>query len=369
MSQIQARPLFVVGPSRSGTTLVQSVINGSGSVYVSGETHYFDDLRDRMPGKGRTSLSGESLDECEKYFLALSHRPYGHHGDPELGSVSREELRRRAVVQGGSGDDFLEAYCRMEAEEAGATEWGEKTPRHVYRIADIIDSFPEARFVCVMRDPRGVVASYKTWHYRGGFKFDNDQEHEAAMRADYGRARRSYNLLIASLMWSSAAKAIAAAQELYGAERIYTLSYEGLVSAPERATKDLADWMAAEWSPEMLTVPFTNSSTADHASEGGFSLEPSRKWESILSQAEIGAIQTICAKEMGQMGYAIHPGGRSIALLLRELAFLPVSVIRGILANRSRMVRIFPYVIRRIPFRAPGRWQPHKTVVTAKAKG
>ncbi|MDP6839545.1 MAG: sulfotransferase, partial [Planctomycetota bacterium] len=180
---------------------MQSVINASGSYFITRETHYFDDLRDRYSDKGNIGYGSADIKECEDYFLALSHRPYGHKGDPALGQMSRSELWGRARALGGQADAFFEAYCRMEAEGTGSSGWGEKTPRHVYRIAEMVEAFPDARFVCVVRDPRAVVASYKTWRYRGGFNFDNDSNHEEAMRADYERARRSYSLLLISMMW------------------------------------------------------------------------------------------------------------------------------------------------------------------------
>ena len=40
-----ARPLFVVGPSRSGTSLMRALLNGHADIALAGETHYFDDLR------------------------------------------------------------------------------------------------------------------------------------------------------------------------------------------------------------------------------------------------------------------------------------------------------------------------------------
>ena len=42
--------IFVVGASRSGTNLVRALLNAHSTLWVSGETHYFDDLRPRLPG-------------------------------------------------------------------------------------------------------------------------------------------------------------------------------------------------------------------------------------------------------------------------------------------------------------------------------
>ncbi|HYX76361.1 MAG TPA: sulfotransferase [Gaiellaceae bacterium] len=152
---------FVVGASRSGTNLTRALLNAHSGLWIAAETHYFDDLRPRLPA-GR--LEGEARERCERWFLALSHRAFGQEGDPERSSVDPAELRTLAGELGGSGDAYFEAACRLRARQHGRERWGEKTPRHVYRIDDLLTAFPEAKVVCLVRDPRAVAASYKDWH-------------------------------------------------------------------------------------------------------------------------------------------------------------------------------------------------------------
>ena len=85
--------IFVVGASRSGTNLVRALLNAHSTLWISGETHYFDDLRPRLPGNGTEPLAGEDRDRCERYFLALSHRAFGQAGDPGESRFDRDELR------------------------------------------------------------------------------------------------------------------------------------------------------------------------------------------------------------------------------------------------------------------------------------
>ena len=89
--------IFVVGASRSGTNLVRALLNAHSTLWVSGETHYFDDLRPRLPGNGTEPLAGEDRERCERYFLALSHRAFGQAGDPDESRLDRDELRALAA--------------------------------------------------------------------------------------------------------------------------------------------------------------------------------------------------------------------------------------------------------------------------------
>ena len=156
--------IFVVGASRSGTNLMRALLNAHSTLWISAETHYFDDLRPRLPRNGTEPLAGEDRERCERYFLSLSHRAFGQAGDPEESRFERDELRTLAAELGGSGDAYFEALCRLRAQRHGRERWGEKTPRHVYRIDDLLSAYPDAKVVCLVRDPRAVVASYKDWH-------------------------------------------------------------------------------------------------------------------------------------------------------------------------------------------------------------
>ena len=94
-------PVFIVGASRSGTAMLQSVLRRNPDVRLAGETHYFDDLRPRVIGKRLADLDATSRDACADYFRALTVRPYGKNGDPAKSVFSREELLARAEELGG----------------------------------------------------------------------------------------------------------------------------------------------------------------------------------------------------------------------------------------------------------------------------
>ena len=215
--------IFVVGASRSGTNLVRALLNAHSTLWISGETHYFDDLRPRLPGNGTEPLAGEDRERCERYFLALSHRAFGQAGDPGESRFDRGELRALAGELGGSGDAYFEALCRLRAGRHGRERWGEKTPRHVYRIDELLTVFPEAKVVCLVRDPRAVVASYKDWH---GAAARRGVTETSELEADRERSRRSYNAVLMSLLWRGVVRASFAALERHGPERVRIQRFE-----------------------------------------------------------------------------------------------------------------------------------------------
>ena len=81
---------FVVRASRGGTAMMRSMLNNHPAIHIAGETHYFDDLRVRLAAKARgAARPGRGAASARTYFRALSHRPYGHAGDPEQGWPGR----------------------------------------------------------------------------------------------------------------------------------------------------------------------------------------------------------------------------------------------------------------------------------------
>ena len=162
-------PVFVVGSSKSGTTLVSACLNRHPGIHIARETHFFDDLRPRLVAKRRRDAACSITDEAVAYFQKIDKAPYGHGDVPAESTLDTEELIRLANEFGNTPDSYFEAYCTMKARAKNKPCWGEKTPRHAYRVADILRAYPESKIVFVIRDPRAVVASYRDWKTHGRF--------------------------------------------------------------------------------------------------------------------------------------------------------------------------------------------------------
>ena len=141
-------------------------------------------------------------------------------------------MRALAVRLGGTADAYFEAFCLLRARLHGKERWAEKTPRHAFRIAEMLEAFPNAKIVCLVRDPRAVVASYRDWH-RGGERPGLEPEDEAGLAAERARSKRSYHPILASLLWRGVIHAEYEALERFGGERIRLERFEDLVAAPE----------------------------------------------------------------------------------------------------------------------------------------
>ena len=314
--------------------MLREVLNRHPDVWITRETHYFDDLRRRSAG----------LPEIEDYFLHVGSIAYG--GAPPEGHDDGERLRLRAAAAqlGGTGDAYFEAFCRDRARREGRSRWGEKTPRHVFRVDELLSVFPDAQVICMARDPRGVVASYRDWTRRPELTPDAD----SPFAADRTRARTSYGLLLSCLMCKSALAAGLRAARKHGPERVRVVRFETLVGTPSEQLAALCDWLSLSFDDAMLDVPLVQSSYT--GSEHGISKAPTERWRTTLSDREQRTIEAACGGVMRALGYERATTGRTWPALLRALAVLPVDALRALRANRDRMGRPLAYVWKRLSF-------------------
>jgi hypothetical protein len=124
--------LFVVGPPRSGLTIVTQFLNHHEEVKI------FDEIDLIQINRSDGSVTGTLA-----AFL-LEHEVY--------------ESYRRSTQETADAPGALRAIMSQIA--GPATVWGEKNPRYATRLEVLRRCFPGAVVLFVLRDPREVVNSY-----------------------------------------------------------------------------------------------------------------------------------------------------------------------------------------------------------------
>lgn len=337
-NDLNNRPIFIVGAPRSGTTVMRQILNRHSELYLADETHYFEDLRQKIGSKRRLPTS-EERKLIEDYFLALTHKWYGEEGDPEQGWMDRQELRMLAQQLGSGTDAYFEAFCRLCAARNNKIRWGEKTPRHVFQLSTIFSLYPNAQVICIVRHPAGVVASYRDWK-------------NSVSPLQKSRLTKTYSLAFVSLSWKAAFNAAVEARNQFGEDRVYLQRYEDLVSEPESALKVLTSWLSLDYQPSMLEVDCVNSSYSKSWRQSGTSLssEAVHRWREKLSKREISSVQAFCGNLLEKAGYEKEPISCSPALVVWLWTTLPFVGMRALLANQNRMSKLPDYIWRRLRF-------------------
>ena len=173
------------------------------------------------------------------------------YGGPEFGRTPTLVELYKKMCMGGGVDFFYppsqmtewirELFCRIFLPHAvrNGAEWiSEMTPFNVMVFSDLMDLFPEARFVLVIRDPRAVVSSLLQVAERARQK-GNPPPGVAATLQDAMQC-----VLTCAVRSQEALRK--------DSSRVIIVQYENLVQNPEREIKSLSASLGVEFFPEML---------------------------------------------------------------------------------------------------------------------
>lgn len=284
---------FIVGPPRAGTTMLRLMLNSHPEFHVPPETWFFPFLwwRSAAYGDFSTTAQIECFADHVANATAESRQPVS-----EVFAISEEEIAAAVVEAGASGyAQGFAAVMSYLARREGKPRWGDKTPFYTAFLSVLGRSYPRARFLALMRDPRDLVASIH--------------------RTSWGQ--RHYPTLVdGGMRWRYGADAIEQVAPELGAERLLALRYEDLVSAPEERVRELCDFLELEFDDAMLRF---HEQAEQHVPPGAREwhqslyqpLSRSRVggWRKTYSRQEAGLIELTCRRQMLRWGY--RPEGRS----------------------------------------------------------
>jgi len=130
-----ARPIFIGGMFKSGTTLLRAMLGRHSNLYSGLETYWFSVNWDDMFSKNNW------LARMAKFFDIPNH-----------------EIQEIAI-RSNSTEIFLDNFMSAQSRKQGKKRWIEKTPGNVGVIDRILCNWSDAVVLHVVRDPRDVYAS------------------------------------------------------------------------------------------------------------------------------------------------------------------------------------------------------------------
>jgi len=213
IDSIESRLLFVIGPPRSGTTLLMRMLSSHSQIYSRAEPHLLTPL---------AHLG---------YFDTVDTAPFDHLQAAQAAKELVAELPR-------GEEDYLDA-CRayvdllygrlLDSRGGGKQFFLDKTPANALVLPFITKLYPKARYVVLTRHPAAVFSSYANSFFDG----------------DYEAARRFNPILN---------RYVPAMARLLREQRVplVTVGYEQLVQQPEAEMRRVCDFLALPFEPSMV---------------------------------------------------------------------------------------------------------------------
>lgn len=202
------RLIFVGGCPRSGTTLVQNMLDSHPDIFGGPEFLHLQDII-QLRKKLRRSISVGWID------LFCSHEDLDRH--------------LRLLVR----NLFLPL-----ADKYGCSYMSEKSPMNILVLSELTELFPEAHFIHVIRDPRAIVSSMKEVRVRAKEKQVDIPSFTASISSSIAYTRRCFEAGFAAVETAP--------------DKILTLVYEHLVRNPEKESKKICKFLGLDWSSRML---------------------------------------------------------------------------------------------------------------------
>lgn len=268
--------VFIVGCPRSGTTLMQRMLDAHPDVAVAPETFFIRRFWRRRADYGDLERDAH----FERLLRDITAMPeFAEMGlDADAFAVAaREGPRTYAAV-------FRLLLDRFAAKR-GARVVGEKTPNHVLYLPTLHAFFPEARFIHVVRDVRAVVSSWQSVPWSSGRPW-----RDAEVWVEYVAAGR------AAACWLG--------------EALCVVHFEDLVRTPAAVLRRVSRRLGIAYDPAMLAfhehTPRTVNVEREPWKEGVTQpLDPAtaEQWRDRLTPHQVAQVEAVAGAEMAHWGY------------------------------------------------------------------
>ncbi|MGE5222352.1 MAG: sulfotransferase family protein [Omnitrophica WOR_2 bacterium] len=299
-NDLRDRPVFICGHPKSGTSLLRSLLDSHPQVIVYPEETSF--FRRYLPAAKGLSLD-EKIELADRLLIHIftwnqKEPPPSQSGFPDRDYSSvdfqrvRQAFRDQLETKGYRHDgDLLSAAVLGFGQATGRLSerllwWVEKTPYNEYYAAQILEWWPQARCIHILRDPRDNFVSYERKH------------------PDWTVEGFAAN-------WRRSTQAGCLNQQRFGRDCYAIYRYEDLIQTPEAVLQQVRAFLGIE-DHEILRIPTRNGEAWQGNSMFAEKFQkisdaPKERWKQKLSQEDAGLIGLIAAPYLKLSGYELPP--------------------------------------------------------------
>lgn len=332
--------IFVVGNSRSGTTMLGRILGRAINVFTFNELHFFEQMW--LPTLPASEIEQETAVQYTAHLMAVQRD--GYYTKPDLGKYQAEASELIAANPGTwTAPRAFAAFVKHEAGLHGKLFACDQTPRNIFYIQELLSFYPNAYIVHIIRDPRDVLLSQKNrWRRRTFSKKETFPIKESI------RSWLNYHPVSISLLWRSG---ILAWEKTGKHPRAYCFRFEDLLEDPEKIIRKVCQHLEMEYSPEMLNVPQVGSSHGkDNPDRLGINKSIAGQWQrAIKAEAvDLKICQQVLKSTMTRYHYFPEKFAFNPFAYLGVLLLWPVKAVMALLANLDKSTNIIAFIRRRI---------------------
>jgi len=331
----KTKQIFIVGSSRSGTTMMGRILANHPAIFTFKELHFF--------GTIWTNNSELTLDKKQQINLLSRLLCIEENGLFQQSNISDFNEKACALLAEKNVSSPLSVYELFLAEitsENKSTIACEQTPKNMYYLNEILAYFPDAKVINMVRGQRDVLLSQKNkWKRR----------FLGASKIPLSEAIRSYinyHPLLTAKVWNSSLEHSA---KFIGNPKVKVIKFEELLANSKAVVEELCEFLQIDFQEKMLKVPVVGSSTQQDA-KSDLLIDSSKieKWKNGgLNSAEIYLSQLMSNAMMQEFKYDLKKFSIPPFFVLFYLLTFPVKLALAFILNIHRMANIIEVIKKR----------------------
>jgi omega-hydroxy-beta-dihydromenaquinone-9 sulfotransferase len=299
--------IFIVGVSRSGTTLMRRVLDKHSRIGIATENHFLGHL---LPWEGTRHYFralGDLRDDARVHALVeliysdeLQRRSRVRELSPYwrwlTSRVPRADMEAYLLASDRSERGLFEAFLRIYSDRRGKAIMGEKTPAHLGYVEELLEWFPGGRVIHCVRDPRAIYVS--ELRRRSGHAVTFPYRQLAAVPA----LMAPFVLLEVVWAWARAVHRHRRLSRRYP-ERYLVVRFEDVVTAPETTLDGLCGFLGVSAEPGMLEQKVTSRGAL--VGTAGFDAGAADRWREHIDPGARSAVELLLGRRLAEMGYEL----------------------------------------------------------------
>ncbi len=308
--------ILITGYARSGTKLLNKILNRAGIVEYVPEFQFFEKIWSCTdPGiKTKADLMNMIQRQCK-----AMRNGEGRFSDINYMSEFAKKLQNKVKNRQISSPIELYQEILLEA-KADYPLCIDTTPRNIYYYPEIRKALPTTKFIFMQRDPRDCILSQKKKYL---LYIKKKRWFEAL------RLWLNYNPIIMAKLWS---KSYMIASENQG-DNCIVVSYESLTKDPKYACSSLEKFLNVEIKLTDFDFIYSNNS---------------KKWITQLSSSDIYWIQRMISTDIKKAGYELKAFGGKRFLYGWKILWYMLKMPLSLLVNLARFKNPLNAIHRRL---------------------
>jgi hypothetical protein len=258
----------------------------------TGESHFIIPLSQMLDSFGNLG----SLENVKKVLREM-YRRSANFLDTDLHGM-KFEIDNLAEALHSQGRNTIPAIIaglfEKNALGEGKIRWGDKTPYYALHLKKILQMFPKAQIIHLIRDGRDVALSV------------------FGRKHDFG----IYNTYVAAQTWKKYVEEGHETGDLLGSDAYLEVRYEDILAHPKMTLEKICSFLGEEYSDDLINFKKSGGPGKTPLLQRPIQEDNSNKWRTQMKNRQIQIFESVAGSTLKKFDYPLITTAEPLPLLL-----------------------------------------------------